>query len=112
MAELTLQNVFGANATQTATTITISKADLTGLVATSNNNPDQIGVAILNKWTTVYATTVRDANKSVSITTTLGAIPGTSGDFTVTPNVAYMVYSYTVNVYIPLPASTPSPNDV
>ena len=42
MAEKTLQEVFGAGATQTLTTITISKNDLANLVATSNNNADSL----------------------------------------------------------------------
>ncbi len=49
MAEPTLQQVFGANVTQDANTITISKADLAsvGLTASANNRGEQLFTAIL-----------------------------------------------------------------
>lgn len=48
MAEPTLQQVFGTNAAQTATTLTISKADLTGvgLTASATNTAESLLVAI------------------------------------------------------------------
>ena len=46
MAEPTLQQIFGANATQDATTITISKADLFGLTASASNTGESILVSI------------------------------------------------------------------
>jgi hypothetical protein len=45
--DLSLTDVFGSAASQTATTITIAKADLPGLTATAANNGQQIFVAIL-----------------------------------------------------------------
>lgn len=110
MAELSLTAVFGAGATQTATILTITKADLTGLTASATNNPDSIMVALLNKLTTAYAQSVRDANKDVSLVATLNPIPQVVGDFTVTPNVAYTVYNYSLGVYLPLATTTPNPN--
>lgn len=49
MAEPTLQQVFGAGATQDATTFTIAKADLTavGLTASATNTAESLMVAIL-----------------------------------------------------------------
>lgn len=49
MAEPTLTQVFGANAAQTATTLTISKADLAavGLTASANNTAESLIVAAL-----------------------------------------------------------------
>ena len=49
MAELTLQQIFGNGATQTASTLTISKADMatTGLTANANNKAESLLVAIL-----------------------------------------------------------------
>ena len=47
MQNLTLQQIFGANATQTATTLTITKADLSGLTSAANNRAEQTFVAIL-----------------------------------------------------------------
>ncbi|MBC1242280.1 hypothetical protein GNE10_35350, partial [Nostoc sp. 2RC] len=51
MAEPTLTQVFGANATQDATTITITKADLTGvgLTAASENTAESLFTAIVLK---------------------------------------------------------------
>lgn len=112
MPELSLQSVFGAHATQTATAITIAKADLAGLTGTSTNSPDQIVVGLQNLWSSAYPQSVRDANKNVSIVNTLGAVPSTSGDFTVTPNVAYMVYTYSTQVYVLLPSTSPTPGSV
>ncbi|OCQ98967.1 hypothetical protein BCD64_23295 [Nostoc sp. MBR 210] len=49
MAEPTLQQVFGANATQDATTLTIAKADLAavGLNALASNTAESLWVAVL-----------------------------------------------------------------
>ena len=49
MAEPTLQQIFGANATQTATTLTISKADLAavGLSASATNTAESLFVGIM-----------------------------------------------------------------
>lgn len=49
MAKPTLIQVFGAGATQSATTLTISKADLaaTGLTASAINTPESLLIAIL-----------------------------------------------------------------
>lgn len=46
MAEPTLQEIFGANATQNETTVTISKADLTGLTPSATNSAESLYVAI------------------------------------------------------------------
>jgi hypothetical protein len=47
--EPSLTQVFGVGATQTATTITISKADLPSLTASSSNRAESLLVAILLK---------------------------------------------------------------
>ncbi len=49
MAEPTLQQVFGANATQNSTTLTISKADLAvvGLTASATNTAESLIVALM-----------------------------------------------------------------
>jgi hypothetical protein len=48
MTQPTIQDFFGAGATQTATTIVIQKADLS-FSATANNNGEQCAAAILKK---------------------------------------------------------------
>lgn len=47
MISLTFQQIFGENASQTATTITILKADLLTLTATADNGGEQILTALL-----------------------------------------------------------------
>ena len=111
MAEKTLQEVFGAGATQSSTSITILKADLANLVATSNNNADSLSVGLLNRFVSAYPATARQADKAVSLNANLSPIPSVEGDFSVTPNVAYTVSNYQIGVYKLFPSSTPSPND-
>lgn len=57
MAEPTLQEVFGVGATQTATTVTILKADL-DMTAAASNRGEQIFAAIVKK----ASTTLTEAN--------------------------------------------------
>ena len=49
MAEPTLQAVFGANATQTATTISINKADIAefGLIPDANNTAESLLMSLI-----------------------------------------------------------------
>ena len=68
MAEPTLQQVFGANAVQDATTLTISKADLTGLTASASNRAEALFVAILLKAKSYLTETNYDSNTDQSIT--------------------------------------------
>ncbi len=65
MAEPTLSQVFGVNAAQTSTTLTISKADLTaavGLVASANNTAESL-LAAINEVAASYLT---DANQQTN----------------------------------------------
>lgn len=49
MAEPTFQSIFGTNASQDLSSITIAKADLPGLTADANNTGESLVVAILLK---------------------------------------------------------------
>lgn len=77
MAEPTLQQVFGAGASQTATQLIISKADLTavGLTASANNSPESMYVAILLLAKSALTETNQQTNpeQSVTITDSFGA---------------------------------------
>lgn len=68
MAEPTLTDVFGAGATQTATTITLLKSDLP-MTAAAVNRGEQILAAIAKKASTVLtsATFDLDIDRNVSI---------------------------------------------
>jgi hypothetical protein len=67
MAEPTLIELFGAGATQSATAITILKADLPGLTASATNTAESLLAGIILKAGTALTTTARDANPDQSI---------------------------------------------
>jgi hypothetical protein len=67
MAEPTLIEVFGAGATQTATSITILKADLTGLTPSATNTAESLFAGIVIKAGAALTTTNRDSNPDQSI---------------------------------------------
>ena len=67
MAEPTLQEIFGAGATQSATTITIFKADLPTLTASATNRGEQMFMAIILRGKQNLTTTARDADLDRSI---------------------------------------------
>lgn len=99
MAEPTLQQVFGANATQDATKITIQKADLAGvgLTASANNSAESLLVAILlnAKTTLTPANYETNIDQSITIET-----PGFNAQSLVTRNnTQYRQYTQTVNLY-------------
>lgn len=68
MAEPTLQDTFGAGATQTANSWTISKADFPTLTATANNSAEQLLVALMLKLRDALTTTRQANNPEQSIT--------------------------------------------
>ena len=72
MPEPTLVQIFGAAATQTATTITIAKADLAsvGLTASATNTAESLLVAILLKAKSVLTPLALETNPDQSITVT------------------------------------------
>lgn len=96
MAEPTLQQVFGAGATQTATTITILKTDLAtvGLTANATNSAESLFVALLLLAAVHLNTTNLDSNidQSVSIEDSFDAI-------TTRNNVTYRQKTKSINFY-------------
>lgn len=72
MAELTLAQIFGANATQDATTLTIHKADLvgTGLTPSSTNTAESLlaGVVVFGQTTLTSANQLLNTDQSITIT--------------------------------------------
>jgi hypothetical protein len=71
MAEPTLQDIFGAGATQDATTITILKSDLP-MTAAAVNGGERIFAAIAKKASGVLTTTAFAANADQSISAQTG----------------------------------------
>jgi archaellum component FlaF (FlaF/FlaG flagellin family) len=106
MAEPTLQNLFGASATQTATTLTIAKADLTGLTPSANNTAESLLVAILLLAAENATQEAQDADPDRQIVIERGL------DSLVTRNnQTYRSYSYTVDMQRIDTGSTVSPSD-
>ncbi|WP_088243946.1 hypothetical protein [Calothrix rhizosoleniae] len=67
MSEPTLTEVFGANATQDASTVTINKADLAGLTASATNTAESLLAAIMIQAATTLTQTKFDGDTDVSI---------------------------------------------
>lgn len=90
MAEPTLTDVFGAGATQDATTITIVKADLPGLTASSSNTAEALLTGILKRAAVNLTDTNRDANIDQSVFV----------DLTQTPSFTTRINGNTTETYI------------
>lgn len=67
MAEPTLQEVFGAGATQTANAITILKADLPGLTAAADNRAEALWVGLFLRAFGVLTQIRQDTNPEQNI---------------------------------------------
>ena len=67
MAEATLIEIFGAGATQTATSITILKASLPTLTPIATNTAESLLAGILLQAKTTLTTTRRDSDTSQGI---------------------------------------------
>lgn len=74
MAEPTLAGIFGSSATQSATQLTISKADLAsvGLTASATNTPESLLAAIIVLAQSSLGQLTYDTNLDQSITITNG----------------------------------------
>lgn len=108
MAELTLQNIFGATATQDIDNVVIAKADLSaiGLIANASNIAEHIFVSLLLKAGVVLTDAARDLNPDVSV------VISEPAESLITQNTTrYRVTSYTIELYKPEPATTINPMD-
>lgn len=109
MAEPTLTQIFGAGAAQNSTTLTISKADLTGLTASANNSAESLFVALLLKAKDYLTTANYDANTDQSVTI---VTPDFGAQSLVTRNnTQYRQYVQTVNLYKVDNSSAIDPDD-
>ena len=103
MAEPTLTEVLGPNSTQTATTITIEKADLVsvGLTASASNTAESILAAIILKAQQTLTAAGFESNPDQSLTVESGfdtVIPRTDS----TGNTSnYRQHQLTLNFYKP-----------
>ena len=92
--EPTLQQVFGANATQTSTTLTITKADLLTLTPQTSNTAEALFTAILLTAKNYLTTANQNSNDSQSITIADGYVPS----FVVRDNITYRQDDITVSL--------------
>ncbi len=108
MAEPQITDIFGPNAQQTATTLTISKADLAtvGLTATATNSAESLLVAILLLAQKYLNDNNQAINPDIQITI------AQSFDTLVTRNNAnYRQRSYSINMQKPDTSAAINPND-
>lgn len=108
MAAPTLQQVFGANAVQTETTVTITKADLasTGFTPSATNTADSLLAAII----AFAQTSLPDSTVSTNVGQSVGISDGFQS-ITLVNNQNYLVNPKTVNFYQVFTAGTFNPNN-
>jgi hypothetical protein len=96
MTKPTLQQVFGSNASQDATSVTISKADLTsvGLVAGANNTAESLLVALILKAAAYLSPTNQDSNPDIQVTVEQSTFPS----IVVRNNQNYRQTTFNVNL--------------
>lgn len=98
MSEPTLSSVFGDGASQTSTTLTISKADLPGLTATANNTAESLLVALLLKAKAGLSQENFDQNIDQSVYISTGY---PSFTFRGQNNDSYRIDQFTINLAKP-----------
>ena len=105
--EPSLQAVFGAGATQTATTVTILKSDLPGLTPAADNRAESLLVAILLKAKATLTTANQETNIEQSITINDGFVPS----FVIRNNNQYRQDDITVSLQKPAGSIAIDPDD-
>lgn len=108
MAEPTLAEVFGNGASQTATNLVISKADLTGLTASASNTAESLLMAIVLKVAAFLTQANYDANTDQSIYVGSGFSSFTTRGANNSP---YRVDQLTISAAKPDTGSTLDPDD-
>lgn len=98
MAEPTVPQVFGPNATQTTTQLTITKEDLTavGLTVADTVPADKLFGALFLLARNYYTQANQEANEDQSI-----RISDSFTNFTTVGNNSYREFAYTVFVRVP-----------
>ncbi|MDJ0734317.1 MAG: hypothetical protein QNJ47_09625 [Nostocaceae cyanobacterium] len=109
MAEPTLIEVFGDNATQDATTLTISKADLveTGLTPAADNTAQSLIAALLKKGKGKLNVANQELDPDIQVTISDPALCTNNRN-----NINYDQYNYTVSFEIEAAPIDPDPDDL
>jgi len=109
MAEPSLTDVFGANASQTATQLIIDKTDLVsvGLSAASDNSAESLFVAIMLK----AQINLNDTNQANNIDQSVSITTATTPSFTNRNNAVFIRDAITVEIDKPAGTLTIDPDD-
>ena len=99
--------VFGTNATQTATTLTITKADLPGLTPSSTNTAESLLVGILLRAKTQLTPANQETNSEQSITIADGYTPS----YAIRNSIQYRQDDITVSLQKPAGSLAIDPDD-
>jgi hypothetical protein len=96
MAEPTLVQVFGAGATQDATTLTILKSDLAsvGLTASASNTAESLLVALILKAAAYLNDTTQTTNADVQVTIADSGFP----QIVIRNSTTYRQITYNLNL--------------
>lgn len=96
MAEPLLTAVFGANATQDADTLTISKADLTsvGLTPGASNTAESLLIALMLK----FKAALTDEGKDTNIDQSVAVVDGFSPSITTRNDAIYLRNTISVEI--------------
>jgi hypothetical protein len=100
MAQPTLQQLFGANCSQTSTQFIIDKSDLEGLTPSENNSAESLLVAILKKAAVFLTPEKAQADTEIQVSIERG-----SDNITTRNNQQFRQYNFTLELY-KLDAST------
>lgn len=108
MAKKVLTDAFGTGATQTASTISISKDPLIaqGLTAVASNAPQGIIAALVKLWNLTFTSANRTSNPDETITVTYDG----QSSRTENGNV-YRVDTYRIQLYKLTPPTDADPDD-
>jgi hypothetical protein len=108
MAEPTLAEVFGANATQDATDLVIKKSDLpaTNFTPSSTNRAEQLLVAMIQKIATKLNETNQTSDPDIQIT-----VEPSFNTVTTVNGIPYKVFTYTISLRKPDTDTVIKPND-
>lgn len=113
MAEPTLVQVFGAGATQNATTLTITKADLVaaGLTVTASNTAESLLTAIVKLAMTTLSETNRESNLDQSVAIVESTIPSFTTRINGTTTTTYIRDTLSIELDKPYTSTGIDPDD-
>jgi hypothetical protein len=112
MPELSLTQVFGAGTTENATTLTIPKSNLGGVIPAATNPADSLAAGLIIRLNSVYTQAARAANPDQSLVVSLNALPSTAINLTVSPPQNLLVYRFNCEIYSPFDVTPLDPNSL